>query len=175
MNEHPDPAAFGDRQSARSEDSTVSHGKPDAEIPAESDVESSRETDELSQIAAKFRSLFHEEEEQQVPKTITISSGHTLERLSVLGRGGNGLVYKCREQQTIEGQTTTRTVAVKLIRHLPDGGEAHWALVIGWNKSKGRVILHDPGSRYGAGIEYTVADFEASWKTSNRLYVPVWK
>jgi hypothetical protein len=60
-------------------------------------------------------------------------------------------------------------------RLVSSGGVAHWVLVIGWNPKMGEVILNDPGTRSGRMIAYKVADFEASWKTSSRVYVPVRK
>ncbi len=55
--------------------------------------------------------------------------------------------------------------------HLVDsGGTSHWVLAVGWD---GRIYLHDPGTRYGRFIPYTKEDFDASWFTSERTYVPV--
>lgn len=52
------------------------------------------------------------------------------------------------------------------------GGIDHWALVVGWN---GNVIVNDPGSSSGNHRSYSVAAFDASWATSGRNYMAVWR
>lgn len=52
------------------------------------------------------------------------------------------------------------------------GGVDHWALVVGWN---GNVIVNDPGSSSGNHRSYSVAAFDASWATSGRSYMAVWR
>ncbi|MDP2812146.1 MAG: C39 family peptidase [bacterium] len=52
------------------------------------------------------------------------------------------------------------------------GGRAHWAIVVGWN---GNVIVNDSGSSYGNHRSYSVAAFDASWATSGRNYMAVWR
>jgi len=57
----------------------------------------------------------------------------------------------------------------------PDGksGRSHWVIVVGWDGSN--VVVHDPGTGTGAYRKYSVAAFDASWTTSGRTYIPVWK
>jgi hypothetical protein len=57
----------------------------------------------------------------------------------------------------------------RLVDH---GGQAHWVLAVGWD---GRIFLHDPGTKSGRYIWYSLGDFERSWATQGKAYVPVWK
>lgn len=52
------------------------------------------------------------------------------------------------------------------------GGVSHWVLVVGWDGS--HVILNDPGTVSGNHIgRYTIADFERSWNTQQKIYLAV--
>lgn len=53
------------------------------------------------------------------------------------------------------------------------GGSAHWALAVGWDGRNNQIILNDPGTKGGRQKPYSVADFEKSWATQNRIYAPV--
>ena len=60
---------------------------------------------------------------------------------------------------------TVACVAIKngnLVPRGTSGSRSHWVLVVGWDS---RVILHDPGTRYGRYRAYSVSAFEASWPT----------
>jgi len=63
-------------------------------------------------------------------------------------------------------------VMIKEGRLVSSGGEAHWVLAVGWD---GRIYLHDPGTKSGRYIRYSLAAFERSWATQGKIYAPVWK
>jgi hypothetical protein len=63
-------------------------------------------------------------------------------------------------------------VMIKNGRLVDHGGVAHWVLAVGWD---GLIWLHDPGTSRGRYIWYTLGDFERSWATQGKIYVPVWK
>ena len=63
-------------------------------------------------------------------------------------------------------------VMIKGGRLVSSGGVSHWVLATGWD---GRVILNDPGTTSGRMIRYSLDDFDKSWKTQGRIYIPVFK
>lgn len=74
--------------------------------------------------------------------------------------------------EVARGRPVIVGVMIKDGRIVPSGGVPHWALAVGWD---GRIILHDPGSSGGAFRPLTVAEFEATWATQQKIYIPVWK
>ena len=63
-------------------------------------------------------------------------------------------------------------VMIKDGKLVSSGGAEHWALCVGWN---GKVILHDPGTIYGKYIAYPKEEFDKSWATQRRVYIPVYR
>ncbi|MFA5107205.1 MAG: hypothetical protein WC497_02645 [Patescibacteria group bacterium] len=72
--------------------------------------------------------------------------------------------------EMLHGRPVICGVMIKNGRLVGSGGTPHWVLAVGWD---GRIYLHDPGTTRGRFIAYTKEDFDASWFTSKRTYVPV--
>lgn len=66
-------------------------------------------------------------------------------------------------------------VMIRSGRLTDTGGDAHWAIAIGWDAGTQQIILNDPGTSSGSQKRYSVADFDRSWATQGRVYAPVWK
>jgi len=54
-------------------------------------------------------------------------------------------------------------------------GDPHWACAIGWNKNSAKIIVNDPGSKFGSSKEIPVATFDKSWALQKRLMAPVYR
>ena len=96
---------------------------------------------------------------------ILLTEFHGLHYTVYYGNRANDVI-----NEVAHGHPVICGVMIKKGRIVSSGGTAHWVLAVGWN---GNVILHDPGSSYGCYRQISVSDFEASWATQGKIYVPV--
>lgn len=75
-------------------------------------------------------------------------------------------------QEVAHGRPVIVGVMISGGRLVATNGVPHWALAVGWN---GNVILNDPGSVSGHYRQLSVSDFDRTWATQGRVYVPVYR
>lgn len=92
---------------------------------------------------------------------------HRLNSTVYYGRSADDVVNEVKN-----GRPTIVGVMINNGRLVSSGGRAHWALCVGYD---GNIVLHDPGTNNGRFIRYSIGDFERSWATQNKIYIPVWK
>lgn len=71
-----------------------------------------------------------------------------------------------------KGRPVIVGVMIKGGKLVSSGGVSHWALAVGWD---GNIYLHDPGTKYGRYIRYSVNSFEKSWATQGKIYMPCYR
>lgn len=74
--------------------------------------------------------------------------------------------------QLMNGRPSIVGVMIQGGNLVASGGVLHWAVVVGWD---GYIYVNDPGSSSGNHRRYSLATFNASWATQNRVYIPVWE
>lgn len=96
-----------------------------------------------------------------------LSGFHGLRSSVYYGAGADDVI-----NEVAKGRPTIVGVMISGGRLVGSGGRLHWALAVGWD---GNIILHDPGTNSGRYIRYSVSAFELSWKTQQKIYIPVYR
>lgn len=63
-------------------------------------------------------------------------------------------------------------VMIKGGQLVSSGGVPHWVIATAWSNG---IVVNDPGSSSGQNRWLSVAQFDATWATQGRIYIPVYR